>query len=392
MVSLIKTLRYRKIANTMSPPNRKVHVFIVSDATGMTAEMVISAVLVQFKEIKPAFKRFPYIKTMEQIKTILEKAEAVQGIVIYSLVLQELRTWIRREARKMNIYTIDLLGPFLERIGKPWNLIPTLRPGLLRGIGEESFRLAESIDFTLKHDDGQGVETLENADLIIIGVSRTSKIPTSLYLSCNNNLKVANVPIIMDIKPSNKVFTLKTQKVGFTISPERLAFIRQKRLQYASSSDYTDMSQIKKELKYSHRIFNQIKGLNVIDVTNSSMKGLLIIFLSNIAMQWRLALVIFQMWPLLCLKETRRFLQLIFCLSITPDLRSRGRYHAAESFFIQKIDLIYSLRPPLELIPYVIRLARILSTDLIVKPLSSEHPGGQLIRHGNTVFFIWNYL
>jgi regulator of PEP synthase PpsR (kinase-PPPase family) len=256
----------------MSQPKRKVQVFILSDATGMTAEMVISAVLIQFKEIKPVFKRFPYIKTKEQIKTILEKAEAVQGIVIYSLVLQELRTWIRKEERKMNVHTIDLLGPFLERIGKLWNLIPMLRPGLLRGIGEESFRLAESIDFTLKHDDGQGVETLDKADVVIIGVSRTSKTPSSLYLSCNNNLKVANVPIIMDMKPPNKVFKLKTQKVGFTISPERLAFIRQKRLQYAGSSDYTDMMQIEKELEYSHRIFNQINGLNVIDVTNSSIE------------------------------------------------------------------------------------------------------------------------
>jgi regulator of PEP synthase PpsR (kinase-PPPase family) len=256
----------------MSQPKRKVQVFILSDATGMTAEMVISAVLVQFKEIKPVFKRFPYIKTKEQIKTILEKAEAVQGIVIYSLVLQELRTWIRKEERKVNVHTIDLLGPFLERIGKLWNLIPMLRPGLLRGIGEESFRLAESIDFTLKHDDGQGVETLDKADVVIIGVSRTSKTPSSLYLSCNNNLKVANVPIIMDMKPPNKVFKLKTQKVGFTISPERLAFIRQKRLQYAGSSDYTDMMQIEKELEYSHRIFNQINGLNVIDVTNSSIE------------------------------------------------------------------------------------------------------------------------
>jgi regulator of PEP synthase PpsR (kinase-PPPase family) len=256
----------------MSQPKRKVQVFILSDATGMTAEMVISAVLIQFKEIKPVFKRFPYIKTKEQIKTILEKAEAVQGIVIYSLVLQELRTWIRKEERKMNVHTIDLLGPFLERIGKLWKLIPMLRPGLLRGIGEESFRLAESIDFTLKHDDGQGVETLDKADVVIIGVSRTSKTPSSLYLSCNNNLKVANVPIIMDMKPPNKVFKLKTQKVGFTISPERLAFIRQKRLQYAGSSDYTDMMQIEKELEYSHRIFNQINGLNVIDVTNSSIE------------------------------------------------------------------------------------------------------------------------
>ncbi|MFZ6017371.1 MAG: pyruvate, water dikinase regulatory protein [Nitrospirota bacterium] len=251
---------------------KKVHVFIISDATGITAEMVISAVLVQFKEIEPIFKKFPYIKTKEQIKAILTQAEAVKGIVIYSMVSQELRSWIRKEKRKIDVYTIDLLGPLLDRIRKLWNLNPMLSPGLLRGIGEESIRLAESIDFSLRHDDGQGMETLEIADLIILGVSRTSKTPTSLYLSCNNNLKVANVPIILGMKPPNKVFILKTQRVGFTIAPERLAFIRQKRLKYAGSTDYTDITHIKKELEYSHRIFNQINGLQVIDVTNSSIE------------------------------------------------------------------------------------------------------------------------
>jgi regulator of PEP synthase PpsR (kinase-PPPase family) len=258
----------------MNPPKKKVHVFIVSDATGITAEMVISAVLVQFKEIEPVFKRFPYIKTKEQIKAILSQAEAVQGIVIYSLISQELRAWVRREKRKIDIYTIDILGPLLERLEKIWNLNPILNPGLFRGIGEESFRLAESIDFTLRHDDGQGVETMDKADLVILGVSRTSKTPTSLYLSCNNNLKVANLPIILDIKPPDKVFTLKTQTVGFIISPERLAFIRQKRLKYAESIDYTDITQIRKELEYSHQIFNRIKGLQLIDVTNSSIEEL----------------------------------------------------------------------------------------------------------------------
>jgi hypothetical protein len=256
----------------MSPPKKKVHVFIVSDATGITAEMVINAVLVQFKEIEPTFKKFPYIKTKEQINAILTQAEAVKGIVIYSLVSQELRAWIRREKRKINVYAIDLLGPLLDRMRKLWNLNPMLNPGLFRGIGEESFRLAESIDFTLRHDDGHGTDTFEMADLIILGVSRTSKTPTSLYLSCNNNLKVANLPIIEGMKPPNKVFTLKIQRVGFTIAPEKLAFIRQKRLIYAGSTDYTDITHIKKELEYSHRIFNQIKGLQVIDVTNSSIE------------------------------------------------------------------------------------------------------------------------
>ena len=256
----------------MSTSKKKVHVFIISDSTGLTAEMVISAVLVQFKEIKPIFKKFPYIKTKEQIRAILTKAEELQGIVIYSLVLQELRSWLRSETRKLNVYTIDLLGPILDRIGRLWNLNPELRPGLLRGIGEESIRLAESIDFTLRHDDSQGIETLDKADLIILGVSRTSKTPTSLYLSCNNNLKVANVPIILGINLPNKVIKAKNQRVGFTISPERLAFIRQKRLKYTESTDYTDILQIRKELEYSHRIFSQIKDLQVIDVTNSSIE------------------------------------------------------------------------------------------------------------------------
>lgn len=256
----------------MNPPKKKVHVFIVSDATGITAEMVISAVLVQFKEIEPVFKRFPYIKTKEQIKEILTQAEAVNGIVIYSLVSQELRAWVRKEQRKMDIYTIDILGPLLERLGKIWNLNPVLNPGLFRGIGEESFRLAESIDFTLKHDDGQGIDTIDKADIVILGVSRTSKTPTSLYLSCNNNLKVANIPVILNLKPPEKIFTLNIHKVGFTISPERLAFIRQKRLKYVESIDYTDITNIKKELEYSHRIFKQIKEVQIIDVTNSSIE------------------------------------------------------------------------------------------------------------------------
>ena len=251
---------------------RKVYVYIVSDATGMTAEMVISAVLVQFKGIDPVFRKFPYITTTEQIKSILTQAEAVEGMVIYSLVSQELRSWIRRERKKMNLFMVDLLGPLIGRIGKLWNIMPAFSPGLLKRVSEESIRLAESIDFTLRHDDGQGIETLESADLILIGVSRTSKTPTSLYLSCNNNLKVANVPVIEGIAPPDNLFKVKVQKVGLTISPQRLAFIRERRLKYAGDTDYLDISHIQKELAYCHRIFNRVKNLKVIDVTNSSIE------------------------------------------------------------------------------------------------------------------------
>lgn len=256
----------------MAKNRRTVHVFIISDATGTTAEMVISAVLVQFKDIEPVFKKFPYIKTREQIKEIIEQASKVKGIVIYSLVSQELRNWIRKEKRKMNIFAIDLLGPLLDRLSKLFNIMPSFSPGLLKRIGDESIRLAESIDFTLKHDDGQEIETINRADVILIGVSRTSKTPTSLYLSCNNNLKVANVPIIQGIRPPHIVFDVNVQKIGLTISPERLAFIREKRMKYAGDLNYIDIDHIKKELEYSHKIFAQIRDIYVIDVTYSSIE------------------------------------------------------------------------------------------------------------------------
>jgi regulator of PEP synthase PpsR (kinase-PPPase family) len=251
---------------------RKVQVFIISDATGLTAEMVISAVLVQFKEIAPIVKKFPYIKNKDQIKAILSQASAAKGIVIYSMVSQELRDWIRKEKRTMDVFAIDLLGPLMGRIGRMWNLIPTFSPGILRKVGEESIRLAESIDFTLRHDDGQGIDTIESADLLILGVSRTSKTPTSLYLSCNNNMKVANIPIIEGMKPPETIYTLAIQKVGLTIAPERLAFIRERRLKYAGATDYLDISHIKRELEYSYRIFNKIKNIQLIDVTHSSIE------------------------------------------------------------------------------------------------------------------------
>jgi regulator of PEP synthase PpsR (kinase-PPPase family) len=256
----------------MSPPKQKVYVFIVSDATGITAERVISAVLVQFKEITPVFKRFPYITKKDQIKDILKRAQERQGIVIYSLVSPDLRNWTRQEERDKAICSIDLLGPLLKQMGKLWNLIPACRPGLLRGLDEDSIRLAEAIDFTLRHDDGQGIRDLGKADLIVLGVSRTSKTPTSLYLSCNNGVKVANIPIVPDVEPPKKIFSLKRRKVGLTISPERLAFIRHKRLKYAGPTDYTDLSRIREELAYCDGIFKRIDGLKVIDVTHSSIE------------------------------------------------------------------------------------------------------------------------
>ncbi len=256
----------------MEIAKKKVYVLIVSDATGMTAERVISAVLGQFQEIMPIFKKYPNVLTREQVNKIFSDAEKLNAIVIYSLVSKELRKYFQEETRKRDLYAIDLLGPLLTRIERQLNVIPVSRPGLYKAIGEESLRLSESIEFTLNHDDGQNIGTLEDADLIILGISRTSKTPTSVYLSCNNNLKVANIPIIPNEPPPEEIFSVKTRCVGLTISPEKVAIIRRKRFSYTDPSEYTDIESIRREMLYSHKIFRKIKGLQVIDVTNSSIE------------------------------------------------------------------------------------------------------------------------
>jgi len=251
---------------------KKVHVFIISDATGITSERVISAVLVQFTEIEPVFERFPFTKSVEEVREVLAKAQQASGIVIYSLASAELRDYLAKERRKSKILTIDVLGPLLKQVGNLFQMVPALQPGLLSVIGETSIRLANAIDFTLRHDDGQEPETLEEADLLILGPSRTSKTPTSLYVSCNHNLKVANVPLILDVEPPAQIFAVSCRRIGFTVSAEKLAFIRQKRFKAEAPPEYIDLAYIRRELAYSRLIYRRIPEIQLIDVTNTSIE------------------------------------------------------------------------------------------------------------------------
>ncbi|MGD8561129.1 MAG: pyruvate, phosphate dikinase/phosphoenolpyruvate synthase regulator [Desulfarculaceae bacterium] len=258
----------------MAKPRKKVAVYVISDATGITAERVIKAVLLQFgREIEPVVECHAFVKSTRQLRRILDKAEVVKGLVIYSLVSERLRKWLARERQRRNLEMIDLLGPLLTRMQKLFNVIPTLHPGLLGILGEESISLARAIDFTLKHDDGAGLETLGRADMIIMGVSRTAKTSTSLFLSCNNNLKVANVPIVLGVDPPKKVFSLKRpRKVGFSIKPDKLAEIRRRRYRGRLIPGYNDMQTIVQEVAFSQEVFDQVGDIQILDVTNTSIE------------------------------------------------------------------------------------------------------------------------
>lgn len=259
----------------MTPPHskhlRSVYIHLLSDATGTAVERMARAALVQFhQEFHSIFIRHPFVKSVKQIDAILEAAEAKNGVVIYTMNDKGLREHLARQEAKRDLVMLDMLGPLFEKIGERYKSQPLLSSGLLpNALGEKSLRLAEAIEFTLEHDDGRNLGSLGLADVILVGVSRTSKTPTSLYLSCHFGLKAGNVPIVMGLEPPAKLFTLKRPKmVGLTILPQKLASIRQGRFHSMTPAEYKNPSSITAELGYCEEIFDRIPHLKVIDVTD----------------------------------------------------------------------------------------------------------------------------
>ncbi|KIX12263.1 pyruvate, phosphate dikinase/phosphoenolpyruvate synthase regulator [Dethiosulfatarculus sandiegensis] len=253
---------------------KAINIWIISDATGITGQRVILAVMAQFTgRIKPTIKRHARVNRIKRLLNILDKAEKKGGVVIYSLVSAELRQCMKEQQPRPNLMFIDLMGPLVQKVTQMLGIKPTEVPGMGHTPLEKSFNLAKSIDFTLRHDDGAGLNTLGRADVIITGVSRTSKTSTSILLSCNHNLKVANIPIIFGQSPPEKLLTLKRpQKAGLIISPGKLFTLRKKRYNGALLPGYADMESIRRELTYCRRVFSLIKDLFIIDVTNLSIE------------------------------------------------------------------------------------------------------------------------
>ena len=249
----------------------KVFIHVISDATGTAAERMARAALVQFHhQFSAIFVRHPFVKTTRQLSDILAHAREQDGVVIYTINDRELRGWLDQRTADSDAVVIDMLGPLFERISRRYGSRPLLDSTLLgHALGEQSLKLAESIEFTLRHDDGKGLDTLGQADVILVGVSRTSKTPTSLYLSCHHNLKVANVPLILNQDPPAKLLRLKRPRmVGLTIEPAKLAAIRRGRYGQRTVPGYSDPRAINTELAYAEEIFARIKGIKVIDVTD----------------------------------------------------------------------------------------------------------------------------
>jgi regulator of PEP synthase PpsR (kinase-PPPase family) len=257
-----------------SSKEKKRHVFVVSDATGMTCELVVKAALTQFRTSRAILHRVRYVRNPAQIQEVIQDARGERGIVVYTLVVPELRKVMLTSGLHHAVPTIDILGPVLSRLTDLLEISPMAKPGLFRGLDEDYFNRIEAINYAVKHDDGQRPQELSDADLVLVGVSRTSKTPISVYLSYRG-FKVANVPILLDARLPRQLFKVAAHKVmGLTMRPERLQLLRQARVERYRDVEmlsYTDLETIKKELKHSIDICKQRKW-QTFDVTLRSIE------------------------------------------------------------------------------------------------------------------------
>ena len=249
-------------------------IYVVSDSIGETAEQVTKAAAAQYSNLISQIRRIPYVSDKGTIREIVQEAKANQSIIMYTMVVPELKNYLEETATENGVIFVDIMGPAIEAISHMTKQNPTYTPGVIRQLDEEYFKKVEAIEFAVRYDDGKDPKGIKKADIVIIGVSRTSKTPLSMYLA-NRNIKVANIPLVPEVSPPKELFEIDSKNIfGLTSSPTKLNAIRQERLKALGLSyeaNYANMDRILKELEYADNIMKKI-GCPVIDVTHKAIE------------------------------------------------------------------------------------------------------------------------
>src|SRR5687767_8510328 len=207
-------------------------VMIISDATGETAERMVRAATLQFSE-PVQIRLFSRVRLETELEQILEKASELRALVVFTVVNAEERGLISSLVERYNIETVDLIGALISKLAVYLSSAPAGVPGLLHSINDEYFRRIEAVEFAVKNDDGAEPRNLPKADLVLVGISRTSKTPLSTFLAMQKGLRCANVPLVLGVEPPAELEQIESLKVfGLTIQPDSLVRIRQARLQH----------------------------------------------------------------------------------------------------------------------------------------------------------------
>ena len=254
----------------------KLKFFIVSDSVGETAELVAKAAASQFRRDLEtvSMKRFSHIEEESQLAEIAWLAEQQRAIIVYTLVRSDMRLALIEYCRKHNVHCIDLLGPIVHSIEDTIQERPIEEPGLVRQLDDDYFKKIEAIEFAVKYDDGRDPRGVLNADIVLVGISRTSKTPLSQYLA-HQRFKVANVPLVPEVEPPEELYSIDPGKCfGLVISPEVLNSIRKERLIALGLKDdasYAKVDRIEQEIDHFNKVVNKI-GCTVIDVSNRAVE------------------------------------------------------------------------------------------------------------------------
>nr|WP_277952754.1 pyruvate, water dikinase regulatory protein [Staphylococcus warneri] len=250
--------------NVKEQQAQQLTIYIVSDSIGETAQRMIHATLTQFPDLTQIeIKKFPYIKDENEFLNVLELAHEKNAIVVTTLVSESFNALGHQYAKEHQISYIDYMSELITMIEQHTQSTPLMESGALRKMNTEYFKRIEAIEYSVKYDDGKHFTDIGEADALIVGVSRTSKTPLSMYLA-NKGYKIANIPLVPEVTIPESVFQHKGLKVfGLTASPNYIANIRKNRaeaLGISKSSTYNSLDRIKKELSYAEEIFNKLNA------------------------------------------------------------------------------------------------------------------------------------
>lgn len=249
-------------------------IFVVSDATGKTGWRVVQAALLQFDTSETEIERVGGVQDEAAVRRVVERAATGGSLIVHTLVSPQLRRVMVEAGRRRGVITIDLLGPVLTRLTESLQISPRAVPGLFQQLDDEYFARIDAIEYTVDHDDGRNPDDLGEADLVLVGVSRTGKTPLSIFLAYRG-WKVANVPIILKLDPPLQLYEVDRRRVvALVIEPDRLVSLRQvraRRLTETVTLSYASPRHIEQETAWFQKILR--KGVwQVVDVTYRSIE------------------------------------------------------------------------------------------------------------------------
>ena len=250
------------------------HVHLVSDSTGETLNAMAKAVVARFEAVLPIEHIYALVRSQRQLDRVLKEIEAAPGVILHTIVDKELRAGLEQGCRDLEMPCIAALDPLVSSLSRYLGASLTTKVGVQHTLDADYFQRIDALDYAMAHDDGQQTPNLETADVVLVGVSRTSKTPTCIYLA-QRGIRAANVPLVPGAEPPAQLFNLKRPiVVGLTVSPDRLISIRRNRLLNLNEhreSTYVETDAVREEIVKARRMFER-HHWPVIDVTRRSIE------------------------------------------------------------------------------------------------------------------------